>query len=347
MKKIFNHFLSLLFVVISLAGCTGTGGGSAGENQTAATPAARVEPKVGKETLLLMKELADAGDYVNSTRFPSIIMATLVNEGLPGKNLLIDLRTPEKYRAGHIKGALNKKFEELPEYFEKGIKPFEYEKIVLVCEDGQMSGYTASLLRLAGYGNVFSMRWGMSGWNMKYADEGWLSGVSGEFEERLDTVTAHKPPVGAMPPLNTGLITGAEILDGRLKLLFAAGTSAVLISAAEVFDNPDGYFIINIDRKDKYESGHLPGAVRYKPEGTLGFPGEMATIPFDKPVVVYCGTGHNSAFATAYLRLLGYDAKTLKYGNNSFMYNRMMSGQATLSWQPFTTADVNDFQVTR
>jgi len=347
MKKIFNLLLPLVFVLLSFGGCTGRGGGSAGDSQPAATPAARVEPVVGQETLLLLKELDEAGDYVNSTRFPSIIMAALINEGLPGKNLLIDLRTPEKYRAGHVKGALNKKFEELPDYFERGIKPFELEKIVLICDDGQMSGYTASVLRLAGYGNVFSMRWGMSGWNRKYADEGWLSGVSGEFEQLLDTVTAQKPTVGEMPHLNTGLLTGAEILDARLKGLFAAGTTGVLISAAEVFSNPGGYYIINIDRKDKYESGHLPGAVRYKPEGTLGFTDEMATIPFDKPVVVYCGSGHNSAFATAYLRLLGYDARTLKYGNNSFMYNRMVSGQATLSWQPFTSADVNDFQVTR
>ena len=31
------------------------------------------------------------------------------------------------------------------------------------------------------------------------------------------------------------------------------------------------YFIINLERKDKYEDGHMPGAVRYKPEATLGF----------------------------------------------------------------------------
>jgi len=45
--------------------------------------------------------------------------------------------------------------------------------------------------------------------------------------------------------------------------------------------------IINLDRKDKYEDGHIPGAVRYKPEGTLGYTDEMASIPADKPVVVY------------------------------------------------------------
>ena len=44
----------------------------------------------------------------------------------------------------------------------------------------------------------------------------------------------------------------------------------------------------------------------------LGFADVMATIPYDKTVVIYCGTGHNSAFATAFLRLFGYDARTLE-----------------------------------
>ena len=111
--------------------------------------------------------------------------------------------------------------------------------------------------------------------------------------------------------------------------------------------NPSKYFIINLERKDKYDDGHIPGAVRYKPESTLGFTDVMSTIPFDKTVVVYCGTGHNSGFATAFLRLFGYDARTLKYGNNSFMYDKMVNQKAVLSWLPFTLEESNDFKVVK
>ncbi len=107
------------------------------------------------------------------------------------------------------------------------------------------------------------------------------------------------------------------------------------------------YFIINYERKDKYEDGHIPGAVRYKPEATLGYTMEMATIPYDKTVVVYCGTGHNSGFATAYLRLFGYDARTLRYGNNGFMFDKMVRQRVQLSWLPFTTAEVNNFETVK
>ncbi len=347
MKVIVKLFAVIFIIALAIAGCTGKNSGVKNMSDPPEAQAVNISPVIGDETSLLLKELEDGGDYVNSLQYPSLIKAALVNEGLAGNNLIIDLRTPVQFAEGHIKGAVNKKFEDLLTYFETGIKPFEYEKIVLVCDDGQISGYTTSLLRLRGYGNVFSIRWGMSSWNKKYAESGWLSGLSGKYEEVLDTVTAQKPAVKEMPLLSTGFGTGKDVSDAMFRKLFAEGTANVLISADEVFSNPSKYFIINLERKDKYEDGHIPGAVRYKPDGTLGFTQEMATIPTDRTVVVYCGTGHNSAFATAYLRLFGYDARTLRYGNNSFMYDRMVKNQATLSWLPFTISDVNDFAVVR
>jgi rhodanese-related sulfurtransferase len=299
-------------------------------------------PAPGQETLLLLKELETSGDYVNSQQFPSLIKASIVYEELAKNNLVIDLRPQALYAKGHISGAVNKKFSELPEYFETGIKPFEYDKIILACEDGQVSSYTTALLRMMGYGNVYAMRWGMGGWNKTYAQEGWISGSSGKYEARLETETRETPAPGLMPDPATGLTTGKEVADARFRKLFEEGTGEILVSADEIFSDPAKFFVINLERKDKYDAGHIPGAVRYKPESTLGFPDMMATIPADRTVVIYCGTGHNSAFASAFLRLFGYDARTLRYGNNSFMYNKMVSEKSTLSWLPFTLAESND-----
>jgi rhodanese-related sulfurtransferase len=343
-KKYFTAFSAFVLLLVLSAGCTGNKPG----NKPAEEPAAKQEVKtsieIGNETRLFLKDLEDNGNYVNSQVFPSLIKASIVHESL-GKNLLvIDLRSSELYSSGHIKGAVNKSFSALPGYFESGIKPFEYDKIIMVCEDGQVSSYTTCLLRLMGYGNVYSMRWGMSVWNETFAMEGWLKGVSGKYESSLDTSVNEKPAPKGMPELGTGKSTGEEIGAARFSKLFEEGASNILISADEVFSNPLRYFVINLERKDKYEDGHVPGAVRYKPEATLGFIEEMATIPSDKTVVVYCGTGHNSGFATAFLRLFGYDARTLKYGNNSFMYDKMVRERVSLSWLPFTSAEVNNFE---
>jgi rhodanese-related sulfurtransferase len=344
-----NYSISvfIFLTIIITGGCAGNSGEKNKEQVSAPAPVSKTPVALGTETTLLLKDLVENGDYVNSLVFPSLIKSTIVNQSLGTNILVIDLRSADQFKSGHIKGAVNRKFEELPAYFETGIKPFEFEKIILVCEDGQVSSYTTSLLRLMGYGNVFAMRWGMSAWNRKYADEGWMKGVSGQFETKLETKVNERPAAVSMPDLRTGFATGEEIGTARFKKLFEEGTGEILVSADEVFADPGKFFIINLERKDKYEDGHIPGAIRYKPESTLGFTEEMASIPSDKTVVVYCGTGHNSGFATAYLRLFGYDARTLRYGNNSFMHDKMIKQREALSWLPFTYADVNDFAVVR
>jgi len=347
MKNIARLLLIIPLIGYALNGCSGDKTGKKQE-EPKVTPAASVAaPVIGQETMLLLNDLEENGDYVNSQFFPSLIKASVVYEELGESNLIIDMRSPALFSNGHVKGAVNKEFESLPEYFETGIKPFEYDKIVLVCDDGQVSSYTVSLLRLMGYGNVYAMRWGMNGWNKSYAAEGWLKGSSGKYEERLETAVNEIPQPKGMPEIKTGFKTGSEIADERFRSLFAGGTGDILITADEVFGDPGKYFIINLERKDKYDDGHIPGAIRYKPESTLGFSDMMATIPSDKIVVVYCGTGHNSGFATAYLRLFGYDARTLKYGNNSFMHDKMVSQKSILSWLPFTLAESNDFPVVK
>jgi len=343
-SSIFFSFAGFILVMVFLAGCSGkkqTGQQTSNNNNSN-------EPvSIDNETRLLIQDLIDQGDYVNSREFPSLIKASVVKESL-GKNILvIDLRSAENYAQGHIKGAVNIRFNDLPLYFESGIKPFEYDKIILVCDDGQISSYTVSLLRLMGYGNVFSMRWGMSSWNRQFAEKSWLSGLSAKFESKLETATNERPVPESMPVLNTGFATGAEISSARFNSLFAEGTDDILISADQVFSNPDKYYIINFERKDKYDDAHIPGAVRYKPNATLGFIPEMSSIPSDETVVMYCGTGHNSGFATAYMRLLGYDARTLQYGNNGFMYDWMVKDAGSLSWLPFSDSDINNFEVVK
>ncbi len=347
----FKNAATILIISVVAASCSGnrSDAGKESDQKAEGLPSAETKPvlSIDSETSFLLKDLGENGDYVNSQVFPSLIKSSIVHESLEKNFLVVDLRSAALYKAGHIKGAVNKKFEELPSWFEVGIKPFEYDKIIMVCEDGQLSSYTTCLLRLMGYGNVFAMRWGMSAWNTKYAAEGWLKGLSGKFEAQLETKVNERPAAVKMPVLGTGLSNGAEIGTARFKKLFEEGSSKIQITADEVFASPQSYFVVNLERKDKYENCHIPGAVRYKPEGTLGFPEEMASIPSDKIVVVYCGTGHNSAFASAYLRLFGYDARTLKYGNNSFMYDKMVAQKTALSWLPFSGVDVNEFEVVK
>ncbi|WP_167616374.1 rhodanese-like domain-containing protein [Maribellus sediminis] len=338
-KPILNFFT--LSLVVLLLSCSG--GQKKGEQADSGVEASTPKVEINSEAKLLLKTLSEMGDYANSRNFPSLIKPSAVFEELDGNIQIIDLRSEDAFDDGHIKGAVRVSFSDLPAYFSNDIKPFEYDKIVMVCYSGQIASYATSLLRLAGYGNVYAMRWGMSAWNKYFAEDSWLDNVSSEFQDQLETAEHDKAAVTDLPKLNTGKTSGDEILQVRIDSLFAAGYSEALIHADDVFEDPAHYYTINYDRKDKYESGHIPGAVRYKPGGTLGIVSEMQTIPTDKEVVVYCNTGHNSGFATAYLRLFGYDAKTLTFGNNAFMYDKMKEEESALSWLPFTEAEIHDY----
>jgi rhodanese-related sulfurtransferase len=330
--------LTLLFVV-TLISCTG--GGKKTEQTTVQSQVKSVE--TNSEAKKLLDYLEANGNYVKGRNFPSLIKASEVYAELDSNNYIIDLRSPQIFAEGHIAGAHRVKFTDLPEYFQNDIQPTDYAKVILVCYAGQISSYATSLLRLMGYNNVYSMRWGMSGWNKDFAGNSWLDVVSNEYANQLDLKLHEKAEEGDLPKLNTEKSTGEDIAKARFKKVFEDGMPGVMISAEDVFANPQDYYVINYDRRDKYESGHIPGAVRYKPNATLGYISEMETIPADKKVVIYCNTGQNSAFVAAYLRLFGYDAKTLMYGNNAFMYEKMVEEKNTFSWMPFTESEIENY----
>ena len=336
-------FISLILILL-LTACTG-----GNKNTTTQQPSAEsvvkasVPVDINAEAKLLLEYLDEQGDYVNSRNFPSMIKVSSVHDDLDGNIKIIDLRDGDSFKKGHIKNAANVNFSALPDYFANDIKPLEYDKIILVCYAGQIASYATLLLRLMGYDNVFTMKWGMSGWNKDFADDWWLKIVSSKYEDKLEKEIHEKAAAQDFPALKTGKETGKEIFDSRIKSLFEAGTGSIFISADSLFNHTSGYYVINYDRRDKYENGHIPGAIRYKPNGTLGIVDEMQTIPADQNVVIYCQTGQNSGFVSAYLRLFGYNAKSLIYGNNAFMHDIMVTDKIKLAWSPFTNEEIENY----
>lgn len=345
MKRINNTFQVLLVAaVLLLISCNGENSsksrGTSGQVETGSESPVLL---VGEETQLLLDYLAEQGDIVNSRDFPSFITAAALYELLDSNTLVIDLRQPDDYSAGHIRGAVNVSFNDLPAFFGSDPGTGGYSRVAITCSDGQASAYATSLLRLQGYNNVYSLKWGMSSWNSSTAERGWAGALSSGYQDRLETGDIERKPPYRMPELNTGKNSGGDIAAERFRKLFAEDISSIFIEPGELFTNPGEYFVINYDRRDKYESGHIPGAMRYKPGSTLGFVEEMSTIDPEARVVTYCSTGQNAGYVTAYLRLMGYDAYSLNHGNNGFMYDRMVAEQSTLSWTIFTPGEVNDF----
>jgi len=89
--------LTVAFFVF-VHGCTGnkTEKKSETESKTSSVPAS-VPAVIGNETQLLLKDLEENGDYVNSQQYPSLIKASIVFEELGEQNLVIDLRQNDAF----------------------------------------------------------------------------------------------------------------------------------------------------------------------------------------------------------------------------------------------------------
>ena len=72
-------------------------------------------------------------------------------------------------------------------------------------------------------------------------------------------------------------------------------------------------YILSIRRAEHYALGHIPGAVNIGLT-SLFTEENLAKLPTDRQIVVYCYTGHTAAQATALLNVNGYDAVCLKHG---------------------------------
>jgi 3-mercaptopyruvate sulfurtransferase SseA len=103
-----------LLCIISVSGCKGKKTESKQDVVQAVNKTVNNPVTIGNETALLLKDLKENGDYVNSKVFPSLIKASIVNESLGKNTLVVDIRSPKQFSEGHIKGAVNKKFEEIP-----------------------------------------------------------------------------------------------------------------------------------------------------------------------------------------------------------------------------------------
>ena len=279
-----------------------------------------VEPEIN-EAEVLVKYIEDNGNPVNT--FPVMIKCTDVYTNLTtgADQYIIDIRAASDFSAGHIEGAVNVSASDVLTHYESNNLKNK-ELVVIVCYTGQTAGWVTGLLRTMGYNNVKDMKWGMCSWNPNTKGK-WVNSISNARASQLVTTATPKPAAGDLPELNTGKKEATDILRARVEAVFAEGFGPAKMTNQAAFDNPDDYFIVNYWKMEHYNWGHIPGAVQYTPKADLTLDTYLKTLPTDKKVAVYCYTGQTSAHVAAYLRVLGYDAKTIVFGVNGMAYDEM------------------------
>ena len=301
------------------------------------------EPSTIVESDVLIKYLEGAGgDYINVT-MNNIVPATEVKQNItadPAKYFVMDIRDTATFAKGHIAGAVNVQFKEISNYF-KAHDMTTYTKVYMVCFSGQSAAYATGLLRLAGYSNVFSMKFGMASWHSDFSAT-WKNGIGNGGQAFLKQDSVAKPALGSLPTLSTGKTTGKEILEARVAQLFSEGFPSV--KQEVVIGNLSNYFIMAYwSLADYKDPGHLQGAACYVPKNDFKLAIYLKTIPTNQTCAIYCYTGHTAAYAAAFLKVMGYDVKSISYGGNALFYDVMVA-KGKSAWKD---ADCQNYEIVK
>lgn len=126
-----------------------------------------------------------------------------------------------------------------------------------------------------------------------------------------------------------GQVIGSELTASQLVVMREAADAYLSsgkpanITAQDLFallsdDDPaNNPFILSVRSPDQYVKGHIPGAINI-PWRDTAKKENLAKLPKDRQIVVYCYTGHTASQVTALLNVLGYDAVNLKFGMTSW-----------------------------
>lgn len=91
----------------------------------------------------------------------SLLQATqLINQG---KAIILDVRNPPEFAAGHLREARNIPLKELPKRVGE-LDKFKSKSVIVVCPNGVQSSKATAQLKSAGFGEVYSLSGGLSAW---------------------------------------------------------------------------------------------------------------------------------------------------------------------------------------
>lgn len=242
---------------------------------------------------------------------------------------LVDIRSADVFTAGHIAGAHNVPLlADVVDYAD--VHNTELKPVVVICYTGQSAARGVVALRMNGYSDARNLKFGMSAWNASL--DGWTANISSFAvgHSNWSTSAAPTPSFTEEPVITATATDGEGILAERVDYMLTKSDWGV--SATDVVETPGIYSIINYWGATDYDFyGHISGAYQVTP-GTLMIANDGLEVL--DPVgtnVIYCWTGHSSSIITAWLDILGYDAKSLKFGANSMIYSELQKNTWTQS----------------
>jgi rhodanese-related sulfurtransferase len=304
-------------------------------------------------------------EYITTPFFPSEVSSEEVFTNLDSYHI-IDIREQANFEEGHIPNSVRISPANLIDYFTTKEVSI-YPKIIIVSLTGQKSAYATTLLRLLGYNNVYSLSFGLGYWNSKYSDEWEISKTTspnaifyrGNFPSQKINSLSDFPN----STFDDSDLTLDEKIYSRVRLLFTESINNFEISLGEFearfdmqyksysncniifFGDADIFnyvyeYSVNISRSGIYNDAFvLFNSFTLRPEGATQFDNEnislskyLLSLPTNKISYVYSVNGQESAAFTAFLNILGYNAKSIRFGAHS-MFSGYFYNKSILGWR--------------
>lgn len=248
---------------------------------------------------------------------------------------VLDIRDSSKFKMGHIPGAVNVQMKNLLEYLWKN-EISGYQKIIIVSNTGQLASYTSALLVIAGFENVFPLHGGMAYWHNDFSDE--IRDIIGNDVLYIRNLISRHPSGFFNSPeiyCKNNTKTVNDKIAERVQLLLEESEFNIFISS-EMFNSLyskklRGYengFVIYSEYIDHLPSLNFSGTRWIRgPVSSILFNSpvdfishnSLLKIPVNKDIFLYSSDGQRSSYYTAYLKMVGYAAKTIKYGELKMM----------------------------
>ena len=211
--------------------------------------------------------------------------------------VLLDVRQPDEYTAGHLENSFNVPIRELGQNL--NLLPDVSADIVVICQGGGRATLAATALGILGYENVKILKGGYGAW---------------EAAELPTTTEVYTAEAAAAPEFDPAIFEAVDTFLTTLPEGFGLVSPPNL--AAELADNAP--VLIDVRGIEEWNAGYIDGAQNI---WINEFMLRQDEWPADKdtPIVIYCGSGYRGAIATVMMRLAGYtNVRNLSGGTNAW-----------------------------
>ena len=273
--------------------------------------------------------------------------------GLAGDPLfVVDVSLPADFDAGHIPEAINIPLQDLPARLLDGTHGIPSGTDVCVASywgnDGTMAALILNVFRVedpalpANYPEAKTLFQGMTSWNFdrglvpagtRFSDAAASGVIVQEDVEATDNPGVDQGAFPDFAPFVTDPVIEKILVRAEHYLGSVADTNALQMYPSELADllndgnsNNDPQ-IVSVRGTSHYVLGHIPGAINVPYKSTADLVNYTHFVATDRPVVVYCYTGHTGGIGTMTLGILGYDVVNLLYGMNGWSPTAPASGQ--------------------